>query len=104
MSRSEIILFLQQKGFPDRYRGFDDLMEVLILCTEHPEKLHSITGVYRSVSDRCDASAASIEHNIRYLLEAWHVGSGRGCTPRPSNKTVIRHLTLELLARAQDSA
>ena len=98
MSRTEIIAFFLHREFSARYRGFSDLVEVLSFCTDHPEKLHSITDVYRSVGEACGISAARIEHNIRYLLEARHMASGRGFTPRPSNKIVIRRLTLELLS------
>ena len=97
MTRTDIILYLLRKGLPSCYRGFLNLVDVLLYSTEHPDKMHSIMDLYQAVSQRTGVSAASIEHNIRYLLETWHVASGLEHQPRPSNKVVIRHMTLELL-------
>ena len=99
MTQSDIIPLLLAKGFSSQYRGFTNLVELLSYSTEHPEQIHSITGMYQSVAQLHGTNAACIEHNIRYLLEAWHVASGRGNIPRPSNKIIIRTLTLELLEK-----
>ena len=99
MTQSDIIPFLLAKGFSAQYRGFTNLAELLSYSTEHPDQIHSITGMYQSVAQLHETNAACIEHNIRYLLEAWHIAAGKENQPRLSNKIVIRTLTLELLEK-----
>ena len=97
MTQSFIIHFLLTKGYSSRYRGFYNLVEVLSYSTAHPDRLHSVMDIYKATAARSGTGAANIEHNIRYLMEAHHIALGLGNTPRAGNKSVIRHLTLELL-------
>jgi len=102
MSQEEILPFLLTQGFSPQYEGFRNLNQTLQYTLENPEQIHSVMAIYAAVAKVAGTTPECVEHNIRYLIESWHIASGNPNRPKPQNKTVISLLTLHLMMGHKD--